>query len=774
VPTPLGSSQGRNRPFRPLPFFLTAAVVAGAGLLALAPQPPRLYFTPFQIAGAGHQMAAVDMLGICQNELLDAFDNHLLLSRFVGSEQKAEWQHNCPRERGPFPAMDVTGDGLDKICLSERDSAGATVVVIDRQANELLRLGPVSGPRTPAGTPWDGWLVAAAPLEQGGRRKLVCLLLAGYAREPRGLALYDVASGKQDWFFPMGGAPGATCVADLDGDGKSEVLTSTVSPGNGADRNGTDDLHCYALALGMSGQRRWQVTLCGDFAHTAALVLPGTAGNPARVVATVNSHRALKPEPGRVIVLDGRSGQELARREYTAGMGWPRLLPGEGGSRFVVGGNDGVVRSFDASLEPLRTREVGAPVEVWDCVDVDGCGQAEALATTPGEVLVLDGRLAVRARFTYAAGQRTPSQLFPLRAGPARWRLCVVGEDRAVMLDLRSVPPLRDPRMLGGVLGIALLSGAGAGVLASLTRRRPPRGGAAARDFLIDYHQIYHDTFGAERPFARIRLWAQAEAAGHPLPVETLASAYDEFRRLGSLSLTRFAERARTLGVDRRRAAAILGLTRTVERTLAQALPASADARSSLLATALAAIAELSRESSDAYREVALADPCHASLEAGETMFAKREGLMRMSITTEHHFDPAAAKPALFDRLELRLVVGEILENAMRALSGVPEPAVRITITEHPTDPRWLVLRVIDNGPGIPVEEREAIFAPGTSARPGGGFGLHRAREMVRSWLGDLVVEDPPQGRGTVMKLTLRVLLPHEPAAAGDFREHGS
>jgi two-component system sensor histidine kinase KdpD len=60
---------------------------------------------------------------------------------------------------------------------------------------------------------------------------------------------------------------------------------------------------------------------------------------------------------------------------------------------------------------------------------------------------------------------------------------------------------------------------------------------------------------------------------------------------------------------------------------------------------------------------------------------------------------------------------------------------------------------VVDRGPGIPAEEREAVFQPfqrkgdGASAtRAGVGLGLAVAKGFVEAMGGELTLEDTPRG----------------------------
>ena len=73
--------------------------------------------------------------------------------------------------------------------------------------------------------------------------------------------------------------------------------------------------------------------------------------------------------------------------------------------------------------------------------------------------------------------------------------------------------------------------------------------------------------------------------------------------------------------------------------------------------------------------------------------------------------------------------------------------------------------------PGSPPRCARQVFQPDYSSRPGGGFGLGHAREVARAWRSDLVVDDPPDGRGAALRLMLAVLFPFEEGSAAPARE---
>ena len=65
---------------------------------------------------------------------------------------------------------------------------------------------------------------------------------------------------------------------------------------------------------------------------------------------------------------------------------------------------------------------------------------------------------------------------------------------------------------------------------------------------------------------------------------------------------------------------------------------------------------------------------------------------------------------------------------------------------------------VADNGPGIPLEDREAIFELGFTRKPGGrGLGLYISRDVLRKVGYELTVSEPPDGKGAAFIIRPRI-----------------
>jgi signal transduction histidine kinase len=118
---------------------------------------------------------------------------------------------------------------------------------------------------------------------------------------------------------------------------------------------------------------------------------------------------------------------------------------------------------------------------------------------------------------------------------------------------------------------------------------------------------------------------------------------------------------------------------------------------------------------------------------------------------------------ALGDPGSIARILRILIDNAVRV--SPRDSGIRVRVHRG----RTVTLSVCDEGPGVPEEEREAIFQRfkrGRSASGQAGFGLGLAigRELARRMEGDLVLE-PAGALGATFTLTL------PPAPAGDRTE---
>jgi signal transduction histidine kinase len=745
--------------------LLVGLLAAGVGLVVLSRGSARVDLEPRTIARGGFASAPVNALGNAEDDLvLLGSSGALVLGRPMGDELRALWQQNFKSRVQLVGAMDVDGDGLDEICLGTRDSAGAWAEVYSRAGAAMWRLGPMRDSLLVPPATGDCHLDPVAVLaDSGGSRSLVCLART-MSHRPRGIALYDLATATRRWFLPLGAWPMDVLALDSLGGARPALLVAGNSPMNGLDLSGTDDAHASVLALDATGRFLWRTVVAQDFAGVYILPLEATPGRPRRIVAAVHSHRAKNPEPCLLAVLDGSTGQIAEKREFPSSLGQPRLLDPNRGV-FVVGCADGALRAFDGQLQPLAQYHAGSAVEAWGCVDFAGDGMKSVVASTSREILVLDERLRLQARYPMAASGTSPTPLAIVRAGLKSSRLLTTAGD-VVLFDVRPVPPLADSRRVGAMLALGLLCGTAAAAVGSLRRRGRLPSIRESRDFLVDYRQVRHDILDDVKPFGALWNWAHEAVADAPVPLATFESARDQFTTIGRGTLERFIARAGVLQVGEECVERMQGLLRELDSLLQQPVLGPGDELAERARQAARTMRALSDACAVAYRQVAEREPCRVDRAVQDALLAKQGSLVQRGVAVHSFVDSGAGVPVLFDRGELREVVGQLLENALAALEGAPHPELHVGVRLDPVDRRHVIVRVADNGPGIAPELREKVFQPDYSSRPGGGFGLGHAREVARAWRSDLVVDDPPDGRGAVLRLTLAVLFPFEERSA--------
>lgn len=116
--------------------------------------------------------------------------------------------------------------------------------------------------------------------------------------------------------------------------------------------------------------------------------------------------------------------------------------------------------------------------------------------------------------------------------------------------------------------------------------------------------------------------------------------------------------------------------------------------------------------------------------------------------------------PLRGDADQMAHLVGNLVGNARAALAAQEGGRLprRIAVALR-QDGKWAVLRVSDNGPGVPEPLRERVFDPFFTTKPDGegtGVGLALCRTIAKAHGGSIAVEETPGGGATfVVRLPL-------------------
>jgi len=98
-------------------------------------------------------------------------------------------------------------------------------------------------------------------------------------------------------------------------------------------------------------------------------------------------------------------------------------------------------------------------------------------------------------------------------------------------------------------------------------------------------------------------------------------------------------------------------------------------------------------------------------------------------------------------------VLANLIDNALHY--SPPDSGVVVRAESGATELR---IHVVDRGPGLPAEEREALFQPfrrGSAGQLGSGLGLSIARGFAEANGGRLWAQDDPAGGHLVLSLPL-------------------
>lgn len=131
------------------------------------------------------------------------------------------------------------------------------------------------------------------------------------------------------------------------------------------------------------------------------------------------------------------------------------------------------------------------------------------------------------------------------------------------------------------------------------------------------------------------------------------------------------------------------------------------------------------------------------------------------------HAEPCAVINA--DADQLVQVLTNLVQNALDAIGTDAER--RVTVSLRQPDAAHVVVRVEDDGPGVPAEIREKLFEPYATTKPQGtGLGLAIVQRIAIEHGGEITYRDRPEG-GACFELRLPVsgptLLAEPPTLTG-------
>lgn len=279
---------------------------------------------------------------------------------------------------------DVDNDGSVEVltgCSAGSDWMNGAARVLVYAADGTLDRSPIVMPNC-----WRVDHVRAVDVDKNGSTELVVSLLSGYPLSPRGIYLYDYATGTQVWSFATGPIPADIAIGDVDGDSYPDIVTGFFAPHNGHWANGLSDSYSYVLALDRAGGEIWRRQIGTESTNPGIADMTGDGSN--EVVVTKLQY--MYGGTNEILILAGPNGQILHSYAGTSRWDWTSLadLNGDGNTEIAVGDWSQAVRILDCNAQLLNST-AGASY-VYAANDINGDGGPELLAGTSAGLRVYD------------------------------------------------------------------------------------------------------------------------------------------------------------------------------------------------------------------------------------------------------------------------------------------------------------------------------------------------------------------------------------------------
>lgn len=278
-------------------------------------------------------------------------------------------------------------------------------------------------------------------IDKDGKIELVCLANDGFTANPRGIVVYDFASGKIKWKFDSPSNLTAIHFDDFDGDGNKELISSNYAFKNTSKEiHGLNDASGWIVVLSVKGELLYsentfegfgQVTV--DHADTDEDgIMEIFALNTSWGSETYRNLVKMYVWNGSKLVnkLNLNMASTLERYQYQDFMKKMETNPNR--HLHLVDKSKGLI-VLDTDLQIVEHKYKGFITAIWDIKDIDTDGKKEVLLQTDDDYFeILDSSYQRRARLKNPFPNDNSITFEAVRVGFEQDLLIAIGSPREI------------------------------------------------------------------------------------------------------------------------------------------------------------------------------------------------------------------------------------------------------------------------------------------------------------------------------------------------------
>jgi hypothetical protein len=329
------------------------------------------------------------------------------------------WHALSGLECGVVQAIDFSGDPAPEIFIPVKKENMTWIIVLENEhgsgdtgCRSLVTTEPVSGTDIDGSGAWDGMMDYIQLLEINGDecKDILAGVRSGRDKQPRGLFAFDGKSGRQIWKFRTAGPPCRIVCADVNNDGRDEIIFGTWSPGNGNMYGDMDDEHSYLICLNKTGELLWKIERGGVFTHPFYCVEDVNEDSRVEIISTyATGDWHDKNTRWELQILQADELELIKYWRVPTSFYEPFLtdIDRDANIDIVIANRNGTINVFDAELH--LKNQVSLPPQYESCrideiVDMDQDGELEILASSGKDILLFNHRLELLETYSVTRG----------------------------------------------------------------------------------------------------------------------------------------------------------------------------------------------------------------------------------------------------------------------------------------------------------------------------------------------------------------------------------